>query len=178
MWTFTRTCTNDIPFNFMRCVLLSDAEQTGRRKKSNIRVCHHGKLWCFFRWNLCHITFLPVCHHGKHFCSSALNLLHSIFLPYSNQIRLSKKSPQSPQYFSISCDLSMPNVVYYIIREPWGRKERVPVEDEQIIELFWRRSENAITETSKKHGAYCTYIAFNILQNIQDSEEWDRKSVV
>ncbi|MCM1217175.1 MAG: sigma-70 family RNA polymerase sigma factor [Roseburia sp.] len=45
------------------------------------------------------------------------------------------------------------------------------MEDEQIIELFWRRSENAITETSKKHGAYCTYIAFNILQNIQDSEE-------
>ncbi|MCM1217179.1 MAG: sigma-70 family RNA polymerase sigma factor [Roseburia sp.] len=45
------------------------------------------------------------------------------------------------------------------------------MEDREIVELFWQRSEDAISEASKKHGAYCSYIAFNILQNIQDCEE-------
>ena len=45
------------------------------------------------------------------------------------------------------------------------------MEDIQIVELFWMRSEDAISETAKKHGSYCRYIAFNILQNTQDSEE-------
>lgn len=45
------------------------------------------------------------------------------------------------------------------------------MEDEQIIELYWRRSEDAITETSKKYGAYCHTISFNILGNAEDSEE-------
>lgn len=43
--------------------------------------------------------------------------------------------------------------------------------DEQIIELYWSRSERAISETSKKYGKYCNCIAFQILQNKQDSEE-------
>lgn len=45
------------------------------------------------------------------------------------------------------------------------------MEDIQIVELFWLRSEEAISETARKYGAYCRYIAFNILQNAQDSEE-------
>ena len=36
------------------------------------------------------------------------------------------------------------------------------MEDSRIIELYWQRSENAITETDKKYGAYCNTVAFNI----------------
>lgn len=43
--------------------------------------------------------------------------------------------------------------------------------DRQIIELFWQRSETAITETASKYGKYCHTIAYNILANTQDSEE-------
>lgn len=45
------------------------------------------------------------------------------------------------------------------------------MEDRQIIELFWNRSENAIEETAKKYEKYCYYIAFNILHSREDSEE-------
>lgn len=45
------------------------------------------------------------------------------------------------------------------------------MEDKQIIELYWNRLENAIEETSRKYGRYCHYIANNILQNREDSEE-------
>ena len=45
------------------------------------------------------------------------------------------------------------------------------MEDNQIIELYWNRSENAILETDKKYGKYCNYIAYNILQNKEDSKE-------
>lgn len=43
--------------------------------------------------------------------------------------------------------------------------------DNDIIELFWQRSELAVAESSSKYGAYCRYISMNILQNSQDSEE-------
>lgn len=45
------------------------------------------------------------------------------------------------------------------------------MEDNQIIELYWNRNENAIAETDKKYGNYCNYIAYNILQNKEDSKE-------
>ena len=45
------------------------------------------------------------------------------------------------------------------------------MEDSRIIELYWQRSENAIAETDKKYGAYCSTVAFNILQNKEDAEE-------
>ena len=45
------------------------------------------------------------------------------------------------------------------------------MEDSRIIELYWQRSENAITETDKKYGAYCSTVAYNILQNREDAEE-------
>ena len=45
------------------------------------------------------------------------------------------------------------------------------MQDEQIIELYWARSENAISETADKYGKYCYYIAYNILHNNEDSEE-------
>lgn len=45
------------------------------------------------------------------------------------------------------------------------------MKDEEIINLYWTRSENAISETDKKYGKYCNYIAYNILQNKEDSKE-------
>lgn len=45
------------------------------------------------------------------------------------------------------------------------------MDDDIIIDLYWARSESAISETSKKYGGYCTKIAMNILQNREDSEE-------
>lgn len=45
------------------------------------------------------------------------------------------------------------------------------MEDAQIIELYWRRSEDAIAETERKYGHYCRTISFNILGSAEDSEE-------
>ena len=45
------------------------------------------------------------------------------------------------------------------------------MDDKQIIDLYWARSESAIAETDKKYGRFCCRIAFNILTNSQDSEE-------
>ena len=45
------------------------------------------------------------------------------------------------------------------------------MEDKQIIDLYWARSESAIAETDRKYGKLCRRIAFNILNNFQDSEE-------
>lgn len=43
--------------------------------------------------------------------------------------------------------------------------------DEQIIDLYWSRKEEAIMETSRKYGKYCSTIAYQILHNKEDSEE-------
>lgn len=45
------------------------------------------------------------------------------------------------------------------------------MEDKQIIDLYWSRSEEAISETESKYGPYCYKIAYNILSNKEDSEE-------
>lgn len=45
------------------------------------------------------------------------------------------------------------------------------MDDNRIIDLYFSRSENAISETSIKYGKYCYRIAFNILCNSEDSEE-------
>lgn len=43
--------------------------------------------------------------------------------------------------------------------------------DEQIIALYWERSENAIQETDIKYGTLCRGIAYRILQDRLDAEE-------
>jgi len=43
--------------------------------------------------------------------------------------------------------------------------------DMGILDLYWSRSESAITETALKYGSYCSTIALNILRNNEDSEE-------
>ncbi|MFR3484780.1 MAG: RNA polymerase sigma factor [Clostridia bacterium] len=45
------------------------------------------------------------------------------------------------------------------------------MDDEQILDLYWKRSESAITETAKKFGRYCWTIAWNILSDAADAEE-------
>lgn len=45
------------------------------------------------------------------------------------------------------------------------------MDDKQIIDLYWSRSETAITETAKKYGRFCHSIAYNILASHEDSEE-------
>ncbi len=45
------------------------------------------------------------------------------------------------------------------------------MEDNGIIELFFRRSERAITETAEKYGNYCHSISYNILSSHEDAQE-------
>ena len=45
------------------------------------------------------------------------------------------------------------------------------MDDKAIVELYFARSENAISETAVKYGGYCYSIANNILSNKEDSEE-------
>ena len=43
--------------------------------------------------------------------------------------------------------------------------------DEQIIEMYWNRNEQAISVTSEKYGTYCYSVAYGILHNEEDSKE-------
>lgn len=43
--------------------------------------------------------------------------------------------------------------------------------DAQIVELYWQRSERALSETAQHYGAYCTKISMSILADPQESEE-------
>ena len=45
------------------------------------------------------------------------------------------------------------------------------IDDKKIIELYIERNEQAINETDIKYGKLCHKIAYNILNNLQDSEE-------
>jgi RNA polymerase sigma-70 factor (ECF subfamily) len=50
-------------------------------------------------------------------------------------------------------------------------KKELNMDDNKIIELYWKRSESAISETANKYTKYCQYISFNILHNNEDVEE-------
>jgi len=45
------------------------------------------------------------------------------------------------------------------------------VKDEEIVELYWQRNEQAIEETSKKYENYCYTISYNILNDPEDCKE-------
>lgn len=45
------------------------------------------------------------------------------------------------------------------------------MDDQDIIEMYFKRLETAITETANKYGKYCLCISNNILRNHQDAEE-------
>ena len=42
---------------------------------------------------------------------------------------------------------------------------------QQIIDLYWQRNEDAITQTKEKYGRYCIVVARNVLGNDHDAEE-------
>ena len=45
------------------------------------------------------------------------------------------------------------------------------MDDKRIVELFFERNEQALTETKQKYSRYLHRVAQNILQNPQDAEE-------
>lgn len=45
------------------------------------------------------------------------------------------------------------------------------MDDKNIVELYFQRSEQAIKETATKYGNYCYSIAYNILDSNEDAEE-------
>ena len=45
------------------------------------------------------------------------------------------------------------------------------MEDNQIVGLYWQRSEDAIPETARKYGAYCLSLARNLSDTREDAEE-------
>ena len=45
------------------------------------------------------------------------------------------------------------------------------MDDCEIIELYWARREEALTETDKKYGRLCRSVAYNILRSHEDTEE-------
>lgn len=45
------------------------------------------------------------------------------------------------------------------------------MKDEEIVELFWNRSESSIQGLAKKYEKYCYTIAYGILHNHEDAQE-------
>ncbi len=45
------------------------------------------------------------------------------------------------------------------------------MEDEQILDLYFARDEQAVAETDRKYGAYCFSLANTILHNAEDAQE-------
>ena len=39
------------------------------------------------------------------------------------------------------------------------------MQDETIVDLYWKRDESAISETERKYGRYLSKIAYNILSD-------------
>lgn len=45
------------------------------------------------------------------------------------------------------------------------------MEDYQIVDLYWKRSETAISETERKYGRMLRSISFSLLSSLEDAEE-------
>ncbi len=45
------------------------------------------------------------------------------------------------------------------------------MQDEEIVALYWQRSEEAIRHTERKYGHYLTKLSYNILADWEDSKE-------
>lgn len=52
-----------------------------------------------------------------------------------------------------------------------SQRKDIRMEDDQIVGLFWKRSEEAIHQTRLKYGQYCHVIAYHILYSSEDAEE-------
>ena len=47
----------------------------------------------------------------------------------------------------------------------------IPMQDREIVSLYWKRNQEAIIQSEKKYGSCCFAIAHNILGCIEDSQE-------
>ena len=45
------------------------------------------------------------------------------------------------------------------------------MKDDQIVNLYWDRNEDAIHQTQMKYGSYLAKVAYNILAGYEDSQE-------
>ncbi len=45
------------------------------------------------------------------------------------------------------------------------------MKDSEIVNLYWKRNEEAIRQTQQKYGAYLSKVAYNILSDFEDSKE-------
>lgn len=45
------------------------------------------------------------------------------------------------------------------------------MKDQEIVDLYWDRNEDAIQQTQNKYGAYLSKVAYNILADYEDSKE-------
>ncbi len=64
------------------------------------------------------------------------------------------------------------NILYFQISiQEQSERMVIHLDDNKIIDLFFERSEEAITKLSEKYGALCFKIATNILNNRLDAEE-------
>src|SRR5699024_4534497 len=61
--------------------------------------------------------------------------------------------------------------VYMNEGDKYGVMGVLKIEDEKIIDLFWQRSEEALSIVRMKYERYCYAIAFRILRSSEDAEE-------
>ena len=45
------------------------------------------------------------------------------------------------------------------------------MQDDMIVELFWKRDESALSESEAKYSGYLKRIAMNIIANLEDAKE-------
>lgn len=45
------------------------------------------------------------------------------------------------------------------------------MEDQEIVELYFHRDEQAIVQTDRKYGPYCYSVAYNVLSDQEDARE-------
>ncbi|MBR4971644.1 MAG: sigma-70 family RNA polymerase sigma factor [Oscillospiraceae bacterium] len=57
------------------------------------------------------------------------------------------------------------------MRRSCGKEVSEAMDDEQMIALFFERSEDALQQTKEKYGAACMHLLRNLLQNELDAEE-------
>jgi RNA polymerase sigma-70 factor (ECF subfamily) len=51
------------------------------------------------------------------------------------------------------------------------KRDKLPLDDESIVELYWQRNQKAIEETDFKYKKYLLSIAYNVLHEPLDCEE-------
>ncbi len=77
-------------------------------------------------------------------------------------------------YFEKSCTISVTfryKISTYRMKRKISCKEMMKTEDKDIVELYWRRDQQAISLTEKKYGKMLLYLSNSFLHSISDAEE-------